>query len=134
MVAAAQLLHAAGRVPYDASHPDQWRRAFQRLVADAAQAVAMYRVAFLRPDATMNLDRADWRRFARAAERRCEQHRKLSERTRRLARRAEGRTEIHEAVDMMEEALQLEREVMQCYEKYVNLVFESHNSEIGGLG
>ena len=54
---------------------------------------------------------------------------------RRLAGRAEADTiEIHDAVDMMDEALALERAVLRCYEKYVDLVYESYNSEIGGLG
>lgn len=135
MVAAAQMLRAAARLPYDASRPDSWRRSFHQLVADAAQAIGMYRGALRHPGATMNFDRADWRRFDRAAARRCEQHLAIAERARRLARRAEqGSIEIHSAVDMMEEALALERAVLRCYEKYVDLVYESYNSEIGGLG
>ncbi|GAB4335550.1 MAG: hypothetical protein Kow0010_23040 [Dehalococcoidia bacterium] len=135
MVAAAQMLRAAARLPYDASRPDRWRRSFQQLVGDAAQAVGMYRVPLRQPATAINFDRADWRRFDRAAARRCKEHLAIAERVRRLNRRAEQEAiEIHNAVDMMEEALALERAVFRCYQKYVDLVYESYNSEIGGLG
>lgn len=135
MIAAAQMLRAAARLPYDASRPDQWQSRFRRLVGDAAQTVGMYRIAFRHPGTALNADRADWARFERAASRRCQQHLALAARVRRLARRADqGVPEIHHAVDMMEEALALERAVRRCYEKYVDLIYESYNCEIGGLG
>ena len=136
LIAAADLLHQAGRLPFDSHEADHWVRRYRELVRGASEHVDVHRWVTTRPDSTLERVAAEQPQLRHATERQRVEHGEITARLAALVAGSASGTALDTpaAVELMEGALELERELRRHYEHLVDLVYESANREWGGPG
>ena len=132
-IEAAALLHQAARLPYEAASAPRWTQQFQRLIAAAADRLREHRWLATSPGAGLDALCAERPRLRHAALRQSSEHDHLSACVASLLRAAfDGPVDALRAVELMEGALEIERELRRHHAHLIDLVYEATNREIGG--
>ena len=136
LIAAADLLHRAGRLPFDAHEAGAWARRYRALVQSASEGVNVHRWLTTLPDSALERVAAEQPQLRNATDRQLVEHADITSRLAELMADAISETPLDTAavVELMEGALALERELRRHHEHLVDLVYEAANREWGGPG
>lgn len=133
VVKASSLLHEAARLPFSTTHVRAWRTEFADRVRAASDALWRHAIRSSSPGSALATVAAE-PRLLRAAEAQASEHSLLLSRVDHLRQQANETSEIdtRQAVELMEEALEIEQALQRHYDQMVSLVYEATNRVIGG--
>ena len=133
LIVAADLLHAAARLPFRMSDVFRWRTDFGTNVRQAAASLDTHCGECSDVDATLSAVQEQPRLLSGVTKQLCE-HSHLREACRALEATTTTVRDTEGAIDLMDRSLRLEDEIRKHYGRLVDLVFESVNRELGGSG
>lgn len=131
---ARTLLHTAGRLSYEAAMPEQWLGCFRASVVAASRAVAAHILRGEREDSALKLLQRDEPRLQPEVSRQLAEHAGILRQIHDLTDEAFSTEspDLWRVVELSEQATLAEIALARHQNRYVGLVYEAANREIGG--
>jgi hypothetical protein len=134
IVDARRFLQHAGRLSYESARPGEWLHGFRENAVAARRALALHILQAEREDSEINRLQEQQPRLQPQARRHLAEHDDILRQVHELASTAvaSDHADIWRMVDLSEHARLAEMALARHHERYVGLVYEAENREIGG--